>query len=141
MTGLLTRYPKNLKKGYFPIDDPWIAPQIDSVPFDINGHLQALFEQFLDKTEQERTQMVFILPPLYYEKARRIRDLDRMLGYYTDIGKKYHIPLLNYYFSEVARDSSLFADPNHLNEQGAMVFSDTLARDLKRLHGDLQPSK
>lgn len=141
VTDLLTRYPKNLKKGYFPIDDPWLSPQIDSVPFDIDGHLQAVFEQFLDKAERERTQLVFILPPLYYEKARRIRDLDRMLGYYTDIGKKYHIPLLNYYFSDVSRDSSHFADPNHLNELGAMVFSDTLARDLKRLHGDLQPSK
>ena len=63
-----------------------------------------------------------------------------MLGYYTDIGNKYHIPLLNYYFSDVSRDSSNFSDPNHLNEHGAMAFSDTLARDLKRLRGDLQPS-
>lgn len=129
--GIIKIYPKSLRKGFLAIDQQWNSPEINSVPFEKEEHLQAMFELFVDNAVKEGVRLVFILPPMYYEKARRIRALDEMLDYYTEIGKKDNIPLLNYYFSDISKDSTNFQDPNHLNRKGAEAFSKVLASDLQ----------
>ncbi len=133
LESLLKRYPKTLQKGYFPIDGEWDSPSISSVQFGKEEHFQAIFEQFIEHTSKDGIQLVFVLPPMYYEKVKCVLNLDEMLEYYTDIGKKNDIPLLNYYFSDISMDTSNFTDPNHLNRQGAIAFSDSLAHDLLKL--------
>ncbi len=130
LLGMLAPYPKSLRKGYFPFDDQWNSPEINTVRFEKEAHFQTLFEQFVENAAKEGVKLVFVLPPMYYEKARRIQALDEMLDYYTEIGNKDRIPLLNYYFSDISRDSTNFMDPNHLNRKGAKAFSEALARDL-----------
>ena len=127
---LLDRYPRSLQKGFSIIDGRWNSPRIDSVRFERDGRYRAMFERYVDQVSAEGTQLVFVLPPMYIEKARRIQALDEMLDYYKGIGEEYGIPLLDYYFSDISRDSTNFLDPNHLNRKGADAFTDTLAHDL-----------
>ena len=136
--GMLKRYPES-RKGFYAFDEQWDSPEVNSVPFEKEEPLQALFEQFVENAVEDGVKMVFVLPPLYYEKARRVRALDEMLEYYTEFGKKNQIPLFNYYFSDISKDSTNFMDPNHLNRKGAEAFSETLARDLLEWENNVSP--
>ena len=128
MSDLLHRDSSSTRKGFHPLDLKWDSPTVKPVPFGMEERERSLFEQYVEKASNEGIRMVFVLPPLYYRK--QVQNLDKMLDYYTELGNRYQIPLLNYYPSEICRDSTNFMDSNHLNRQGAEAFSDSLARDL-----------
>ena len=58
---------------------------------------------------------------------------DEMMAYYDSLASARGIPLLDYTHMWVSNDSSYFADGMHMNRKGAIIFTDSLANDLKRL--------
>lgn len=134
---MLRRYPKSLRKGYYPIDAEWKSLEIKPTTFTKGKSFQDIFENYVERVSEEGTQMVFVLPPLYHEKTESLTNLDEMLDYYTSVGERYGIPLLNYLFLDISKDSANFFNYNHLNMSGARAFSDTLAHDLIGITGKL----
>lgn len=91
------------------------------------------FEDFVKMTKNNNIQLVCCVSPIY--KAFSNEDY---YGHIKQICEKYEIPFL-YYEAEatIIEEKSYFKDRTHLNDSGASLYSNIIARKIKELN-DLQ---
>lgn len=72
------------------------------------------------------------MSPMYYGAKEKCTQLELMYTTYKRLSQKYNIPLLDYTFSEISKDTTNFYNATHLNKKGSELFSKELANDLKK---------
>lgn len=132
-----TTKPRSLYKGYYATGDrPWDGSaynQIDKITFDIDERTVEMFERYLEDVHADSIKMVFVYAPIYIGIAPKISNLEEMYACFQQLADKYNIPILDYNYSYLSYDTSYFYNAMHLNEFGAELFSDILAKDIKRM--------
>jgi len=98
----------------------------------INNQMQAEavteFEVMIKKFEERNCQVFLVISPDY---ARRIRT-SSSIKYLQQFSKKHRIPLLIHSTDDsLISHAELFTDPDHLNRQGAIVFTKKLCSEIK----------
>lgn len=124
-------------KGFYRNDSNW-----DGREFEKLSHLtyakdtcvRRMFEDYLAKCREENVQVVFVFAPIYIGVTEIISDVDSMFEMYYSIADKYKIPVLNYTYSSVSKNTDNFYNAMHLNGQGADLFSRELALGLDSLY-------
>ena len=129
----MKRQPKALYKGFKGRDLGWHDIDAGADQFRLDADLAAAFEDYLAKAAEEGISVILVFPPLYFEKAARIKGWDELFDYYEGLSHKYRVPFLDYSDMGLCRDTTLFSDEDHLNIRGANIFSDSLAHDLIKL--------
>ena len=120
-------------KGYMGQDRTWNAKayeELSAYHFNADERIMELFEKFLADREEEGIQVVFCYAPVYIGFTNKIENLDDFFACYESYAKKYNIPILDYTYSELSKDTTYFYNASHMNRHGAELFSMQFATDL-----------
>lgn len=101
--------------------------------FFVSPDNESAFLDFLDTLRKDGIDLVFFFSPIHVDAYQLMPNPDEMMAYYDSLACARGIPLLDYTHMWISKDSSYFADGMHMNRKGAMIFTDSLANDLKRL--------
>jgi hypothetical protein len=126
---------KHSDKGWKPRDkniDGRLVKKVEDLTYDspLDPEEVAEFELLVKKFQDSGSQIIMVVSPDY---ARHV-ETSTTLTYLRNFSKKQRIPLL--IFSDdtsMASNAGYFADPDHLNETGAVFFSKMLSHRIKRM--------
>jgi hypothetical protein len=105
-------------KPYFACDEDFMYNRIDGISTLCKIHHANLF---------------LVISPIYSKASDLILNRTALIQKLNEKAKSNNVILLDYSNDEISKDSSLFADPYHLKEKGAILFTNELAKDLKSI--------
>ncbi len=127
----------NKYKGYISYDKKWdnsferfkeIYP--DGQLIEIDNSLVSLFNNYIESCLKDNINIILIYPPTYYESHRYIKNRDEIISLYESIANKHRIPFLNYSENELFRSKQYFYNSQHLNKNGAELFTKEICIDI-----------
>ena len=83
--------------------------------------------------EQDGVGLVFVKYPVCHTLLEKISDVEQSDSIFCSLSKKYSVPVLDYYSSEITNDSTYYYNYTHLNKKGAERFTIMLCRDMDSL--------
>ena len=123
-------------KGYRGDEDSWKVeplPEKDSIKIEsFDVPTIKLFVIFMQHLSEEDIKVVFVKSPVY-EDFYQVINLQKSDSIFNAIAKHYNIPVLDYYLSDINKDTSNFSNYTHLNKKGSELFTMKLCRDLDSL--------
>jgi hypothetical protein len=118
--------------GYFPLEGSkdsllFFKRQV-SKTVDNNSELERIFEDCLKLAQKKGIKLALVISPVYERPAAADASLAKM----KEITGKYKVPFLDYSTSpNFLGRKDLFYDQEHLNNKGAVLFSEELTEVLK----------
>lgn len=116
--------------GYIPISKIWgdsIKTGSTSIVNNIDNNKLMAYETFIQECVHANIKLYIVCSPYFI----RFNDPDHSLRVGQKMAQKYNITFLDYSNDSVfIHNAQLFADISHLNESGAMVFSNILLDDI-----------
>jgi hypothetical protein len=126
-----------MHKGYRGNNNAWnrgtILTKDTLASASIDNKTAAILDSFSQQLRNERIQIVFVKSPVYYPLIEKFTNIDMTDSVFNTIAQKHAIPILNYYDSDISRDSTNFYNPSHLNKKGSELFTFQLCHDLDSL--------
>ncbi len=107
--------------------------KMKEVKFSPNDTTIRMFDNYLAEALSEGIRVVLVYTPQYIGATMKTSNQTYMHELYQRIADKYDIPILDYTYMQICKDTTYFYNAMHLNRRGAELFSDSLACDLKRL--------
>ena len=98
-------------------------------PIDQEGR-QSL-EELVRLCKERGIQLIFVYPPEYSEMQGLTRNRKEVFDDFRELSAKYHVPFWDYSDWRYAGDTEYFQNSQHVNEDGAEVFSADLANRLR----------
>jgi hypothetical protein len=98
-------------------------------PIDPEGR-QSL-EDLVRLCQEQGIQLIFVYPPEYSEMQGLTKNRDEVFQDFHELSTRYNFPLWDYSDWKYGGDTVYFQNSQHLNEDGAEVFSTDLANHLK----------
>jgi hypothetical protein len=123
-------------KGYTPYDKSWDPTEYNKVKtfhFETDKRTVKMFDEFLSERKNEGVQVIFCYTPIYIGLTEKVDNLQEVYDTFHFYADKYNIPILDYTFSELSKDTCNFFNATHLNKKGSELFSLQLATDLDSL--------
>jgi hypothetical protein len=124
-------------QGFQPRFTPWTGDFEKFRASNPNGVLTAIEEQgvrciekLIELCQREGIKVLLVYSPEYREIQLLERNRDEIFSKIRDICAKYNVPLWDYSDSRISDDRDYFYNSQHLNADGAKVFSRDLARRL-----------
>lgn len=103
--------------------------------YQISARQQGFFEDLVKRMQDDGIKLIMINTPEYGSTVEEYKKIKGLL-YLDDFARKNNIPFLNYNLerrNDVFENKDLFTDWGHLGEEGSLVFSMILRRDLDSL--------
>lgn len=100
-------------------------------PAEIDWDVVPRLDGFVRRSSDEGIKVIFVKSPVYRPLMDHFSGIPVTDSIFTSIADRYHIPILDYYYSPIGLDSANFCNPSHLNAKGAELFTTELCRDLK----------
>ena len=91
------------------------------------------FDAYLDYCRENDIKVILVFSPEYFELQPLLVNREEIMNVFRDISKKHDLPFLDYSDHPMAFNRSYFYNSEHLTKQGAELFSEVLAQDLKKL--------
>lgn len=98
-------------------------------PIDREG-LQSL-EELARVCRSNGIQLIFVYPPEYSEMQGLSKNRAQVFAHFHELVAKYDVPLWDYSDWRYAADTEYFQNSQHLNDEGAKVFSEDLSNRLR----------
>ncbi len=116
-------------KGFQPLYGSKVARQpINlSINSEIDTYAKSKFEFFVSEIVKRHIPLFVIVSPAY---VNPFPDTKSEIAA-KEILDRYHVPLWDYSVDEIFRKRSYFYDNVHLNERGAAIFSEAVAKRIK----------
>ncbi len=89
-------------------------------------------DRCLDLARSKGAIMILIFTPEYIEMQRLEKNLEEIFENFRDLAAKYGAEFWDHSDSPLSRDRGHFYNSQHLNAQGAELFSEDVARRLRR---------
>lgn len=90
-----------------------------------------LVEGLIRLCQANGIQLILVYSPEYAKMQRLTNNRPQLFGYFQDLAARYHVPLWDYSSWQYAGSTKYFTNSQHLNAEGAEVFSADLAARLK----------
>ncbi|HOY41629.1 MAG TPA: hypothetical protein PLX60_07195 [Chitinophagales bacterium] len=137
---------KNTKKrGFISIDKSWDTAfvrnaldlmYVDGFTAKIDSQTNNLFFSFIEYCKSKKIQLIMVYPPEYAGNLNLCTNRKYIMNYYNNIATSRKIPYYNYMdYPQIANDTALFFDSQHMNTKGVKLFNEKLVNDIK---SDLQ---
>lgn len=95
-----------------------------------------LFCEFIADCQSQNIQVFLVYSPEYIDGQNYIRNRAEMMNIFDSIAITYKVPLIDYSDDPIVFEKRYFYNANHMNYQGANLFSDKLADTLINItHG------
>jgi hypothetical protein len=98
-------------------------------PVDPDG-MQSM-EDLIRLCQQRGIQLIFVYSPEYAEMQKLTTNRAEVFDRFRELATRYHVPLWDYSDWRYAADTQYFQNSQHLNADGAAIFSSDLAGRLK----------
>jgi hypothetical protein len=98
-------------------------------PIDPEG-MQSV-EDLIRLCQQHGIQLIFVYSPEYVEMQKLTKNRAEVFDLFHGLAGHYHVPLWDYSDWKYAADTQLFQNSQHLNAEGAELFSEDVANRLK----------
>jgi hypothetical protein len=136
--GAIGVYPReDLFQGFHPDYRRWTgdfdqfkAHNMDGVWFPIESEAIRDFEELLALCRDKRIPVILVYSPVYYEMQALERNRNKIFAKLRRLSERYHAPIWDYCGLPMCRQRKLFYNSQHLNNEGAAVFSTDLANRL-----------
>ena len=93
----------------------------------------ALFETYLRECRDLGIKVIFVNTPEFVEAHDLITNRAEVLDVFRKMSEKFGIPLLDYSNSPISFQTKYFYNSQHMNREGAELFTEDLARALRPL--------
>lgn len=122
----------NMHKGYRGNVYEWQSPSWleSSLSYPIDNDLVVLLEKFAKKVTESGIELAFVKYPAYYSWTQRVENIKVTDSIFETIAAEYDVPILDYYYSGICKDSANYYNFSHLNKKGAELFTIKLCQDL-----------
>ncbi len=131
----------NKHKGYVGFDREWDSTFDKFKQNNPNGkkyeamdsNSVELFDNFLEFCKSQNIRVVLVYTPEYIENQSLTINRDEIFKVYNDFAIKYNLTFLDYSKDTISLVKSNFYNSQHLNINGAELFTKKLASDLKNI--------
>lgn len=117
--------------GYIPLNKTWneeIKANNNSTKYEIDYLKLKMFESFIMECKQANINLYVVFSPFFV----KFRNHDYSVELAKQMAHKYEIPFFDYTNNVDYFDNNLFADFGHLNDKGAIVFTNELTKRIKK---------
>lgn len=119
------------EKGYLPLEKEWSGPLTSDSPhepYKIDSVKLQYFEKFIEDCKKANTRLYVMLSPVYI----RYDQTPVSLLAIRKICQDHNIPFYDYSKStEFLTNPSLFQNRSHMNDKGATIYSEKVAKEIK----------
>jgi hypothetical protein len=125
-----------MHKGYRGEDIRWHGgPLIENSETysSIDSELAKILDVFAMETSKEGIELILVKYPECYPMVEYVGNLWQSDSIFFSVSNKYSLPVLDYYYSDIAKDKSNYHDYNHLNKKGSKLFTIQLCKDVDSL--------
>ncbi|MBG8553729.1 hypothetical protein [Hymenobacter guriensis] len=128
---------EKINKNYAPQDKKWDGkfeefkaahPRGEFAIVDYKA--KAKFLSFLMMCQAKNIKLILVYPPEYSEFQSIIRNRKEIIDLYTRYANDFNIPFLDYSNHPLSRSRRYFYNSQHLNKEGAEIFTQQFCRDL-----------
>ena len=126
----------NMVKGYIGTDMIWDATEYnkqESFHFEADDRTIRMFDEFLAARQNEGINLIFCYSPIYIGLTNKVDNLQDAYDTFQFFADKYDIPIIDYTYSEISKDTAYFYNATHLNKHGSELFTIQLAHDIDSL--------
>src|SRR6185312_3538963 len=102
--------------------------------FDIEPEGVRILEDLIQVCHERGIPLVFVYSPEYRDMQTLTKNRGQIFGKFRELSERYKIPLWDFSDWKYANNHDFFRNSQHLNEEGAELFSKDLAT---RLQGEL----
>ena len=127
------------QKGFRSFDLQWDA-SVDSLlasekKYRIKFHpdTRTLLERFIQECQNDGITVTFVYAPEYIAGQQYVENREEAMEIYREIAQKYSLVFLDYSQNELSFKKEFFYNASHLNKEGAHLFTQQLAQDLKKV--------
>lgn len=120
-----------MHKGFRGNNSSWTSKRIPDKVYDtIDMKLVDELERFAENCDREKIKLVFVKYPMYYSILEHIGNLGESDSIFGTVSGRYNMPILDFYYSNISKDSTNYYNYGHLNSKGAELFTIELCRRL-----------
>jgi hypothetical protein len=130
------RYDTTFHGGYSPVS-LHAEKDLDSIviepysPWLTNSSWESL-QRIINLCKAKNMQLIFVYSPLYSRLSKAISNEAQIISRLNSIAAESKIQCMDYHLSRICYHKDYFSDLDHLNRQGAEVFSLEFASDLRQ---------
>jgi hypothetical protein len=131
------RNKKLRKNGFRGMDRAWNSDLakaklgMGQLTIEIKKETVKLFDQFIQECKQNNIEVLLVYTPEYIEGQNFVANRKEIFDTFYEISNKNKITFYDYSHNSISYNKTLFYNASHLNQEGAKVFSQRLANDLK----------
>lgn len=126
-------------KGYVALNKKWTQP-VKAIEkrqnYKLDSNKIRVYEQFIQECVNAQITLYIVSSPYYIRHKQP--DLSAALA--KDIARKHDITFIDYTQNTAFVTNDLFADEEHLNNSGALLFSQMVADSITRLNNHRMPT-
>lgn len=101
--------------------------------YSFNKEILKQFDEYLAFCEQQNIKVILLYAPEYYEVQPLYKNKNQMMEICENAAKRFHCYFLDYSKDTLCYQKKYFYNSQHLNKNGAEIFSKKLAVDVKSL--------
>jgi hypothetical protein len=99
----------------------------------IDSAIVQLFRNYLEDCKKRNIQLIFVYPPEYIDGQNFVHNRAEIFRLFNSLALLYKIPLLDYSNHPMVYQKQYFYNSEHLNTQGADIFTDDFCKDVIEL--------
>jgi hypothetical protein len=105
--------------------------KIKTYTSDLDPDSILLFERFIAECKEKNIDLILVYTPEYIEGQEFIENRGEIVKQFQDYAIKSNLIYLDYSAHDISFDKSYFYNATHLNKNGANLFTQKLASDIK----------
>ena len=98
---------------------------------DLDKESIELMDTFLNNCKNDNINVILVYSPEYIENQYLTNNRDEIFKIYNDFAIKYDIDFFDYSKDTISYQKKYFYNSQHLNKEGAELFTEKLANDIK----------
>ena len=125
-------------QGFNPRSKKWTddfqrfkAANPDGVSWQVEPSGIAVLEDLIRLCQERGIRLIFVYSPEYAEVQKLTKNRAEVFDHFYELADRYHVPLWDYSDWRFAADTEYFTNSQHLNAEGAALFSDDVANRMK----------
>ncbi len=110
--------------------DSFRAGNLSGVSYRIEPEGVKCLEDLISLCQKNGIQIILVYSPEYYEMQKLERNRKEIMEKFHEVSEQFKVPLWDYSGSPISSQQNYFNNSEHLNGEGAEVFSQDLAQRL-----------
>ena len=127
-TGIQGKYDANYVKGFAPHPQNDKLGDMDTMTIPVFSHdapafIWAELAKIYSICKQNNIKLILVVSPLFHRWQEKVTNYSDNLLYFRSFAKTHNLIFLDYSNHPIRMNKELYADPAHLNKEGAILFT------------------